>query len=74
MTYIYKSPIGIFSITRRRNDFALSIGDLLLGAYASAEAAAKAVHSHKTGYEPWDRRTSVDQSMDLTRWETLDRC
>jgi hypothetical protein len=73
MTYIYKSPIGIFSISRRKNDFALSIGDLLLGTYRDAETAAKAVHTHSTGYEPWDRRTSLDRPADLTRWDTLDR-
>jgi hypothetical protein len=74
MTYIYKSPIGIFSITRRRDDFALSIGDLLIGTYQDAEAAAKAVCTHTTGYQPWDRRTSMDHPADLTRWDTIDRC
>jgi hypothetical protein len=73
MTYIYKSPIGIFSITLRGERFALSIGDLLLGTYDSAEQAAQAVHTRKTGYEPWDRRRSLDRPLDLTRWDTLDR-
>jgi hypothetical protein len=73
MTYIYKSPIGIFSITPRGDGFALSIGDLLLGTYVSADKAAQAVHTRKTGYEPWDRRSSLDRPADLTRWDTLDR-
>jgi hypothetical protein len=73
MVYIYKSPIGIFSITRRGDGYALSIGDLLLDTYASAEEAAQAVHVRATGYEPWDRRTSLDRPDDLTRWDALDR-
>jgi hypothetical protein len=73
MTFIYKSPIGIFSITPRGDGFALSIGDLLLGTYASAEQAAEAVLIRNTGYDPWDRRTFLDRPVDLTRWDTLDR-
>lgn len=73
MTYIYKSPIGIFSISRRRDDFALSIGDLLLGTYAEPESAALAVRMHRTGYAPWDKRTSPDRPLDLSHWDILDR-
>jgi hypothetical protein len=73
MTFIYNSPVGIFSITPRGDRFALSIGDLLLGTYARAEEAAQSVHAHTTGYEPWDRRTSFDRPADLTHWDTLER-
>jgi hypothetical protein len=73
MTFIYKSPVGTFSITPRGDGFALSIGDLLLGTYARAELAAQAVQARTTGYEPWDRRPSNDRPADLTRWDTLDR-
>lgn len=67
--WIHHASVGFFKIVKQTNgQFALYIGNNLLGAYPSPQAAADAVYRCETGYWPWDQQLTVEEPKDLSFW------
>lgn len=71
--YIYRSPIGIFSIRILNNRYALCFANNVLGYYNSAVAAADDVYTHTTGLYKWDILDCQihDVPTDIYEWELV---
>jgi len=70
--YIYRSPVGTFSIKYHNGKYQLWIKDMHLGSYNSAVSAADDVYTHTTGYYEWDCRPDlISDPSDLSEWQIV---
>jgi hypothetical protein len=72
MYYEFQTEIGRFTIRPDPGDptrVLLSIDDIAVGKFVSAEAAARAVYSQQTGWERWDLLQAVEGPRDLSEWK-----
>lgn len=71
--YVYRSPIGIFSIRVLNGRYALCFSDDVLGYYNSAISAADDVYTHTTGHDKWDSLDCQvnDVPTDIYEWEKI---
>jgi len=71
--YIYRSPIGIFSIRLFNGRYALCFANVVLGYYHSAVAAADDVYTHTTGHYDWDALDCQIDNVptDVHEWERI---
>jgi hypothetical protein len=69
MEWRLQTRVGVFWIRANRDGrVTLGIGDEALGNFATPNLAAGDVHSHMTGYYPWDRLTTYDTPDDISDW------
>ncbi|MFF5993672.1 hypothetical protein AAGS61_02805 [Lysinibacillus sp. KU-BSD001] len=71
--FIYRSPIGTFSIRVLNGRYALCFANDVLGCYNSAGAAADDVYTHTTGHDKWDALDCRvnDVPTDIYEWEKI---
>ena len=74
MTYIWKSPVGTFTIHPDQGMWALAIRDGILGHYQYPEQAADDVFMRATGWSEWDHYDrNFRGPIELSEWERRER-
>lgn len=73
LMYLYRSPIGVFTIRYINGRFTLCFSNDVLGHYNSAVAAADDVYTHTTSLYEWDDLDGQvdDVPTDIYEWEQI---
>lgn len=72
MDYEFQTSVGVLRIhpdPEERGQVLLSIDNILIGKFESADDAASAVYAQETGWERWDTLREISGPRDLSEWQ-----